>query len=42
MSDTVIFVVGLAVMGVALASTFLVVIAREYPQENNPGTIPKS
>ncbi len=42
MSDTLIFVVGFAVGGVALASTFLVLIAGDHPQERDPGTLTKS
>jgi hypothetical protein len=33
MSDTVIFVVGLGVMGVVMASAFIAVIASDHPDE---------
>lgn len=33
MNDVVIFVVGLGVMGVAMASTFLALIASDHPNE---------
>lgn len=33
MNDTVIFVVGLGVMGVVMASAFIAMIASDYPDE---------